>query len=193
MKLTQWILTCALVAACPIISQAQAKPAAPRTVSEIMDHAVSQVEGEFLPAADAMPESKYSFAPTNGDFKGVRTFAQQVRHVAAVNYMIGATILEEKPPIDIGGESGPESIATKADIIKFAKDSFAYLHKALASINEKNETGRSKEPIRRRQGKPPRNRHGRADPSHESLRPNGRIPAHERNYSPSQPRPIDCA
>ena len=101
MKLTQWILTCALVAACPIISQAQAKPAAPRTVSEIMDHAVSQVEGEFLPAADAMPEAKYSFAPTNGDFKGVRTFAQQVRHVAAVNYMIGATILEQKPPVDV--------------------------------------------------------------------------------------------
>ncbi len=147
MKLTQWILTCALVAACPIISQAQAKPAAPRTVSEIMDHAVSQVEGEFLPAADAMPEAKYSFAPTNGDFKGVRTFAQQVRHVAAVNYMIGATILEEKPPIDIGGESGPDSIATKADIIKFAKDSFAYLHKALASINEKNETGEVKNPF----------------------------------------------
>ena len=66
------------------------------------------MENEFVPAADAMPEDKYNFAPTNGEFKGVRTFAQQVKHVAAVNYMIGSSILEEKPPVDTGGESGPE-------------------------------------------------------------------------------------
>ena len=147
MKITQWILTCALVAASPIVAQGQAKPSESRTVSQIMDHAVSQVEGEFLPAADAMPEAKYSFAPSSGEFKGVRTFAQQVRHVAAVNYMIGAAILEQKPPVDVGGESGPESIATKADIMKFAKDSFAYLHKALASINEKNQTDQVQNPF----------------------------------------------
>ena len=69
-------------------------------VAEVMDRAVSGVEGEFVPAAEAMPEEKYSFAPTNGEFKGVRTFAQQVKHVAAVNYMIGAAILEEKPPVE---------------------------------------------------------------------------------------------
>ncbi len=147
MKITQWILTCALVAASPIVARGQAKPAESRTVSQIMDRAVSQVEGEFLPAADAMPEAKYSFAPSSGEFKGVRTFAQQVRHVAAVNYMIGAAILEQKPPVDVGGESGPESIATKADIMKFAKDSFAYLHKALASINEKNQTDQVQNPF----------------------------------------------
>ena len=147
MKIMQWILTCALVAACPIFTLGQTKPAESHTVSQIMDRAVSQAEGEFLPAAEAMPEDKYSFAPTNGEFKGVRTFAQQVKHVAAVNYLIGATILEQKLPVDLGGENGPDSITTKADILKFAKDSFAYLHKALASINEKNQTDQIKNPF----------------------------------------------
>ncbi len=94
--------------------------------------------GEFIGAADAMPEDKYSFAPTTGEFKGVRTFAQQVKHVAAVNYIFGAAILNEKPPVDVSGESGPDSVKTKAEIMKFLKDSFAYLHNAVASINDKN-------------------------------------------------------
>ncbi|MGH9523837.1 MAG: DinB family protein, partial [Terriglobales bacterium] len=86
-------------------------------------------------AADAMPEDKYNFAPTNGDFKGVRTFGEQVRHVAAANYIIAAAILgEAKPPVDTAGESGPASMTSKADIMKYLKDSFAYMHKAYSSI-----------------------------------------------------------
>ena len=100
--------------------------------------AVTGVENEFVSAADAMPEDKYSFAPTNGEFKGVRTFAQQVKHVAAVNYLVGAAILEEKPPVELGGENGPDSVKTKADIVKFLKDSFVYVHKAVGTINEGN-------------------------------------------------------
>jgi predicted outer membrane protein len=115
-----------------------AKPAEPPTIAQVMDRGVAGVEGEFVPAAGAMPEDKYSFAPTSGEFKGVRTFAQQVKHVAAVNYMVGAAILEEKPPVELGGENGPDSVKTKADIEKFIKDSFAYVHKAVASINEGN-------------------------------------------------------
>jgi len=65
--------------------------------------------------------------------------------VAAVNYELGAAILEEKPPVDIGDEAGPASIATKAEILKYLKDSFLYVHKAIQAINEKNfvETVRS--------------------------------------------------
>jgi len=115
-----------------------AKPADHRTVAQEMDKSVTGVEKEFVSAAEAMPEDKYSFAPANGEFKGVRTFAQQVKHVAAVNYILGASILGEKPPVDVGGESGPDSIKTKADILKFLKESFAYFHKAVGSINEGN-------------------------------------------------------
>src|SRR5208282_6890695 len=68
-----------------------------RTVTEVLDHTVLNVEHEFVPAADAMPEDKFGFAPTNGEFKGVRTFGQQIKHVAAGNYIFGAAILSEKP------------------------------------------------------------------------------------------------
>jgi hypothetical protein len=109
-----------------------------RTVTEVLDHTVLNVEHEFVPAAEAMPEDKFGFAPSGGEFKGVRTFAQQIKHVAAVNYELGAAILEEKPPVDIGDESGPASITSKADILKYLSDSFAYVHKAVQTINDKN-------------------------------------------------------
>src|SRR5579862_9482390 len=108
------------------------------SVAKVLDSTTTSMEKEFVSAAEAMPEDKYGFAPTSGEFKGVRTFAQQVKHVAAVNYILGASILQEKPPVDVGGESGPDSITTKADIVKFLKASFEYAHKAIGSINEKN-------------------------------------------------------
>src|SRR5271154_7325007 len=115
-----------------------AKPAEHHSAAQVLDHGIAGVESEFVPAADAMPEDKYSFAPTNGEFKGVRTFAQQVKHVAAVNYLVGAAILEEKPPVELGSENGPDSVKSKADIMKFLKDSFAYVHKAVGTINDGN-------------------------------------------------------
>jgi uncharacterized damage-inducible protein DinB len=108
------------------------------TIPQVLNHNIAGVESEFVPAAEAMPEEKYAFVPTNGEFKGVRTFAEQVKHVAAVNYMVGAAILEEKPPVELGGENGPDAIKSKADIVKFLKDSFVYVHKALTSVNEGN-------------------------------------------------------
>jgi len=64
-----------------------------------------------------------------------------------VNYEIAAAILEEKPPVDLNGEAGPASITSKADIIKYLKDSFKYVHKAIASINENNLTDTVKSPF----------------------------------------------
>ncbi len=118
-----------------------------RTVTEVMDATVSSLEQEFVPAADAMPEEKYGFAPTDGEFKNVRTFAQQIKHVAAVNYELGAAILEQKPPTDIGAEAGPASITSKSDIMKYLKDSFAYVHTAVRTINEKNEVETVRSPF----------------------------------------------
>src|SRR5271167_778900 len=109
-----------------------------RTVTVVLQSTISNLEHEFVPAAEAMPEEKYGFAPTNGEFKGVRTFAQQIKHVAAVNYIVGASILGEKPPVDTNEEKGSESLKSKADIVKFLKDSFAYAHKATASITDAN-------------------------------------------------------
>lgn len=118
-----------------------------RTVTMVLDHTVSNLEEEFIPAAEAMPEDKFGFAPSEGEFKGVRTFGQQIKHVAAVNYELGAAILEQKSPVDIGEEAGPASVTTKADILKYLKDSFAYVHKAIATINEKNEVETVRSPF----------------------------------------------
>ncbi len=119
-------------------AHAQDKMDQKATFAAVFDHSLSGVEKEFVSAAEAMPDDKFNFAPTQGDFKGVRTFAQQIKHVAAVNYMFGAAILSEKPPVNVGSENGPDNLTSKADIVKFLKDSFAYLHKAVNSIDEKN-------------------------------------------------------
>lgn len=137
-----------VVLLCAVGALAQtSKPETPRTVTQILDRMVAGAEREFVPAAEAMPEDKYGFAPTNGEFKGVRTFAQQVKHVAAANYMIGSAVLGQKPPVELGGENGPDSLKTKDEIVKFAKDSFEYLHKAAASVNAQNEAGAIKNPF----------------------------------------------
>ncbi len=141
----KYAVVLALMLALCSFAVAQAKDA-PKTVTQILDGGVKSIEGEFVPAAEAMPADKYDFAPTNGEFKGVRTFAQQIKHVAAVNYMLGGAILGEKPPVDTGGESGPENIKSKADIVKFLKDSYAYVHKAVATINASNATSEVKAP-----------------------------------------------
>lgn len=118
-----------------------------RSVTQILDRVVINTEEEFVPAAEAMPEDKFGFAPSNGEFKGVRTFAQQIKHVAAVNYEVAAALLEEKPPVELNGEAGPASITSKADIIKYLKDSFVYVHKAIATINETNLTETVRSPF----------------------------------------------
>jgi DinB superfamily len=137
------LLTLAMVASAQATKPKEEK----RTVTMVLDHTVSNLESEFVPAAEAMPADRFDFAPTNGEFKGVRTFAQQIKHVAAVNYELAAALLEQKPPVDIGDESGPASITTKADIIKYLKDSFVYVHKAIATINETNLVGTVRSPF----------------------------------------------
>lgn len=134
----RWVAFCVLLFAGLASAQANKKNEQHKTVTEVLDHAVTNMEHEFVSAAEAMPEDKFEFAPSNGEFKGVRTFGEQIKHVAAVNYIFGAAILSEKVPVDVGDESGPASIKTKTEIMNYLKDSFAYVHKAILTINEQN-------------------------------------------------------
>jgi hypothetical protein len=110
-----------------------------RTFASEFERQLTNVEKTIVEAADAMPEDKFNFAPTGpGDFKGVRTFALEVKHIAVANYMFSAGILQEKPPVEMKGPNGPDNITSKADVMKFLKDSYAYAHKAVAAINENN-------------------------------------------------------
>lgn len=128
--------TCVLFAlSCSLILAADS----PATIGQIHDRELSILERELVPLAEAMPADKYDFAPTQGAFKGVRTFGQQMTHVASVMYSISGTVLGEKPPADIGtGENGPDSLKGKDAIVKYLKDAFSYSHKAMRSLTEQN-------------------------------------------------------
>ena len=117
----------------------QTKPALPQTVTEVFLQASLHTEAVIISLAEAMPEDKYSFVPTNGEFKGVRTFAQLVKHVAADNYVDAAALLRERPPIDAGErENGPDSLRSKTEIVRFVRDSFEYMQKAIRTANQGN-------------------------------------------------------
>jgi uncharacterized damage-inducible protein DinB len=140
-------LTCAAVAlqhttkiaAAANPPQTQAQP----TLASVLDHEISAVEKQVVDVAEAMPEDKYNFSPESlhipgDDYKGVRTFAVQLKHVAASNYFIWSPITGDKIPESIKDGNGPPDLKTKAEIIKFLKDSFALGHKAAATITPEN-------------------------------------------------------
>jgi DinB superfamily len=96
------------------------------------------VEKEIISAVDAMPADKFGFAPTDGEFKGVRTFGQMVKHFSATNHILAAAALREEPPAEAGDELGPESVRTKAEILAYLKGSFVHLDKAVEAIGQTN-------------------------------------------------------
>jgi uncharacterized damage-inducible protein DinB len=95
-------------------------------------------EKVIVSAADAMPADKYGFTPTDGEFKDVRTFGQQVKHLAATNHILAAAALGEEPPTGAGDEMGPETVRTKAEILDYLNASFEHLAKAIEAIGQKN-------------------------------------------------------
>jgi hypothetical protein len=113
-----------------------AQLSAPLTASQVLDAWVGNAENELVPAAIALAGDKFDFAPASGEFHGVRTFGGQIKHVAASNYEIGAKILGEKPPHGEHGETAPDWVRSKAEIVEYLKDSFAYLHRATAGISD---------------------------------------------------------
>jgi uncharacterized damage-inducible protein DinB len=138
-KLTHFVLTILLIS--PAL--ALAKPAADvpvrlagaqATPGPAFAKLFSGQEGEVVAAAEAMPADKYSFAPTSGDFKGVRTFAQEVTHIAEAQYFFfgGFGI---KPTID------PQTITkltSKEEIVAALKGSYDFARQAVATITPEN-------------------------------------------------------
>jgi hypothetical protein len=115
---------------------AKAQPLAvkkPTLAAAVMVH-WKFVAGEFIGAADAMPEGKYTFAPISGEFKGVRTFAEQVRHVACANFAFFKEMEKLPPPPDCE-KGAPANITTKADLMKYLGESFAYGETVIGKMN----------------------------------------------------------
>ena len=123
--------------------QAQGAQQPSPTVASVVDREISVIEKQVVEIAETMPEDKFNFSPENlnipgDDYKGVRTFAVQVKHVAASNYFIWSPLTGDKVPENIKDGNGPADLKSKADIIKFLKDSFALGHKAAATLTAEN-------------------------------------------------------
>ena len=113
---------------------------APRTsMGKVLDDPLRSADREIVSLAEAMPAEKYGFRPTDGEFKNVRTFSQQMTHIAAILYEVSAGALGEKNPSEAGkDENGPASINGKDAAVKYLKDAFAYAHKAASAVTSAN-------------------------------------------------------
>jgi hypothetical protein len=138
------LLLCCAVAAAPAFAFAQAAaPAKPAVGTQMTPAAtygklLSNMEKEFVDAADAMPEDKFNFAPPEaaGDFKGVRSFGAQVKHVAEANwYFFGGDMSEADGKAK---SDAIEKLTSKADIIQALKDSFKQAHTYVDGITNEN-------------------------------------------------------
>jgi uncharacterized damage-inducible protein DinB len=146
----RYVCTALILGGCTLVGSAQtdsksAKVAAGTQMSPVQaqNELLNLFEHEFMGVAQAMPADKYGFAPTAATFTasqgakydGVRTFAQEISHVATANYYFASKILGEKMPVD---PKSIEGLRTKEELLKAAADSFAYAHKALATITPEN-------------------------------------------------------
>ncbi len=144
-----FLLSAVLILAVAAFAQATKSAAASETQSpqptlaSVVDRDISAVEKQIVEVAEAMPEDKYNFSPEKlnipgADYKGVRTFAVQLKHVAASNYFIWSSLTGDKVPESIKDGNGPENLKSKAEIIRFLKESFALGHKAAATLTTGN-------------------------------------------------------
>jgi uncharacterized damage-inducible protein DinB len=136
-------LACCCLLAAASFTHAQAaqppKPAVgtPQAPAQIYGKLLAGMEKEFVDAADAMPEDKYDFAPTTGEFKGVRSFGAQVKHVAEANYFFfGGDAFTDAA--DKAKSDAIEKLTSKADIIQALKDSFKLAHALVDATTAEN-------------------------------------------------------
>jgi len=123
-----------LISCAAAVAQNQPQP---KTVSESVLFIWKDVERDFIALAEAMPEDKWNYKPTQGEFKGVRTFGEQVKHVACGNEAWAKQMVGEKTPerCDLGG---PNPAKSRAEILVYLHDSFTMIDKVIADTNAEN-------------------------------------------------------
>ncbi len=116
---------------------AQKKEPQLKTIPDSVNFVWKDIERDFVALADAMPEDKWNFKPTQGAFRDARTFGEQVKHVACGNEAWAKKMSDEKPPAhcDTGG---PNPAKSKAEIMAYLRDSFTMIDKVIADTNAEN-------------------------------------------------------
>lgn len=144
------VLAAAVLAGCTVIGGAQmgAPGAAPAPGSmmapaKAADELLNLLEQQLMGVAKEMPAEKYSFAPSSSNFaasqgakyEGVRTFGQQIAHLAQANYFFYSMVSGEKPDADVKAIG---SMTTKDQLVAALQGSFAFAHKATATLTAAN-------------------------------------------------------
>jgi DinB superfamily len=120
-----------------VAAVAQQPPPQLKTVPDSINFIWKDIEQDFTSLVEAMPEDKWNFKPTQGEFKEARTFGEQVKHVACANQAWAKQMVGEKPPerCDFGG---PNPAKTKAEILAYLRESLTLMDKAIADTNSGN-------------------------------------------------------
>jgi uncharacterized damage-inducible protein DinB len=109
-----------------IIPQLQAQSSDP--LSAGAKSLYTMAKNNVLKSAEEMPESGYSFKPTDS----VRTFGQLVGHVADGQYEFCSSVVGD----DTKAPEVEKSKTTKADLVEGLKTAFAYCDKAYNGLTD---------------------------------------------------------
>ncbi|MGA7343665.1 MAG: DinB family protein [Terracidiphilus sp.] len=157
----KWMACCvlsmgSLVAAAQMGTSGKAQAPAAGTIATpaaAFDSQLNVIEWEMMGAVKAMPAEKFGFAPSAAifvpgqttEFATVRTFAQQATHVAEANYFFYGIVSGLKPDVD---PQGLTKLTSKDDVVAALQGSFAFAHKAIATLTPANafEVVKSPEP-----------------------------------------------
>jgi len=146
----RWMATCCLLGLGSMMAAGQAGgtasgPAAGTIAApgDALDSQLSIIESEMMSAVKAMPADKFDFAPSQAifvpgqktEFATVRTFAQQATHVAQANYFFYSVVSGLKPDVDM---DGLPKLTKKDDVVAALAGSFAFAHKAIATLTPAN-------------------------------------------------------
>jgi hypothetical protein len=109
----------------------------PKSIAESVIGTLQFAEGNFIGLAEAMPEDQYSYIPAVGKFEGVRSFGEQVKHVACAQFAFFNEFEGKKPPEDCE-KGGHDPAKSKDELIRYLKDSFDYSNRVLATLTANN-------------------------------------------------------
>jgi len=145
------IIACFLLSVSSFVASAQVgsngaqAPAAEPTASPATAYnaQLDIIQCEMMGLVEAMPAQKFGFAPRasifvpgqNTQFGTVRTFAQQATHVAQVNYLLYGIASGLEPDADTNALG---KLTTKQDVVAALAASFAFAHKAVATLTLAN-------------------------------------------------------
>jgi uncharacterized damage-inducible protein DinB len=115
-----------------LVANAQISPdlpnpiGAPNPLTTTLSIFRSNMQDKIMKAADAMPESKYSYRPT----KDVRSFGEIVTHVADISYYLCSNAKGEAAPATAGAKG------SKTEIVAYLKGAFAYCDVAFSGFTD---------------------------------------------------------